>query len=160
MRAMEFLSEVNMDGQKGIGAVPLNADVDYFGLRVLVKPSMFLYLARELHLNPETQERINKMAEYIKGGGSVGQPWYNVKVPPEWDDGDFTNPARITGHEGRHRMEAIMQAEGDAPVEVHLFFPGGIRARDIKPEWVSRLNKGIISENGSLYNRPWFKEFQ
>ena len=160
MEGGHSLDEVNMDSQKGIGAVPFNADIDYFGIRVLVKPSTFLGLARELPVNDDTKERISKMAEYIKGGGPVGQPWFNVTVPSEWREGDFSKLAKITGHEGRHRMEAIIQAEGNAPVEVHLLFPGGVRARDISPEWVAALNKYIINERGQVVAGPWFKEFQ
>lgn len=155
MRANEFVVEVNMDGSKGAGSVPYNADVDYFGIRVQMKPSTWLRLALELTSNPNTDERINGLAQYIKDGGAIGQPWFFIDVPEEWTDGDFTKPASIVGHEGRHRMQAIIKAEGDNPVEVHLF-PRGYRARNVTPEWIERLNKNIINERGQLIAGPLF----
>lgn len=150
------LDEVTMDGSKGAGAVPYNADVDYFGIRIKMKPKTWLGLALELNKDRETEERIKGLAQYIKDGGSIGQPWFTISIPPEWEDGDLSKDAKITGHEGRHRMEAILQVEGNIEVEVHLFPRGGLRARDIKPEWVKRLNQSIISERGQLVNGPWF----
>jgi hypothetical protein len=157
MRASEFISEVKMDGRNGIGAVPMNADVDYFGLRILIEPLTWLRMALELTMDADTDRQVTDMAKYIKDGGAVGQPWFNIKVPPEWDDGDFSQPAQITGHEGRHRMEAIIKAEGNSPVEAHLFFSGGVRARDITPDWITRLNSSIINERGRLVQGPWFE---
>jgi hypothetical protein len=156
MRARDFIDEVNMDSREGAGAVPYNADVDYFGIRVTMKPTTWLSLAHELQKDSTTSTYIEKLAKYMKDGGAIAPPWYNIRIPREWEDGDLTKPANIVGHEGRHRMEAVIATEGDTPVEVHFFFPGGLRARDIKPEWIDRMNKNIINERGQIITGPWF----
>lgn len=156
MRAKEFIAEANIDINKGAGAVPYNADIDYFGLRVKMKPSVWLSLADELTIDPGTEDRIAKLAQYIKDGGAIGPPWYFVEIPDEWREGDLSKPAKITGHEGRHRMQAIIKAEGDVPVEVHLLPRGGLRTRDFTPEWIARLNQSIISQRGQQVQGPWF----
>ena len=155
MRYREFVTEVAMDGRDGLGAVPLNADVDYFGIRVAMQPSMWLRMAHELKFGDGSNKTIDHLAAHIQQGLAIGQPWFNIDIPDAWEDGDLDQPARIVGHEGRHRMMAIKQVEGDAPVEVHLFFPG-LRARHIKPEWIKRLNTNIIDERGLLTPGPWF----
>jgi hypothetical protein len=55
-------------------------------------------------------------------------------------------------------MMAIQSAEGDTPVEVHLF-PRGYRNRDFKahPEWVEELNSGLINESGQYISGPFFQ---
>jgi len=70
-------------------------------------------------------------------------------------EGDLTEPARVTGHEGRHRMAAIMKEYGDVPIETHLLFPG-LRRRHITDNMVERLNGNILNEQGKLFNGPWF----
>jgi hypothetical protein len=144
-----------MDNDKGIGATPNNRDIDYFGLRVLMVPTTFLKLAKELTVDPDTEKRILSMAEYIKGGGPVGPPFLMIEIPEGWEQGDMSENARISGHEGRHRMEAIIKAEGNTPVEVHLVFPG-LRRRHITDEMISTMNHSIFAERGNFILGPWF----
>lgn len=155
MKANEIISEVKINSVSGAGAVPYNQDIDYFGLKVAVAPRTWLKMALELTVEPDTKEKIDKLAQYIANGGEIGPPWFFIKIPDDWMTGDLSEPARITGHEGRHRCEAILKAEGNDPIEVHLV-PIGRRARDITPEWVKRLNTSIINERGQLINGPWF----
>ena len=157
MRANEFINEVNIDNRNGAGATPNNADIDYFGLRVKMKPSTWLKMAGELQLDAFTSDRIEKLADYIKDGGSIGAPFFLISIPPEWEEDNFIHAASIYGHEGRHRMNAILAAEGDNPVEVHLFPMGGLRARHITPKWIQQLNKNIVNERGQLVTGPWFE---
>ena len=151
------LDEVKMDSHKGAGAVSVNADVDYFGTKVLMEPLQWLRMATELTVDSSTEEKILSLTQYIKDGGAIAPPFFNIEIPEEWQNGDFSKPAHIIGHEGRHRMEAILKAEGNAPVEVHLF-PLYLRARHLTPEWIDALNKNIISERGQLITGPWFKQ--
>ena len=154
MKIKEIL-EVNMNSKTGAGAVSNNDEVDYFGIRVKMKPTTFLKLAEEMPIDSEVKQQILKLAQYIKDGGEIGQPFFGIHIPEKWHSGDFREPAEITNHEGRHRMEAIILAEGDNPVEVHLF-PQYYRNRHITPEWIKRLNKSIISETGQLISGPLF----
>jgi hypothetical protein len=153
MRAKDFITEVNIDNAKGAGAVPYNTDVDYFGVRVLMSPSTFLSLAAPL-AEPESKEGLMK---FLKDGGAIGSPFLDIGVPFEWDDGNFKQYAKISGHEGRNRMMAVMDLEGDSPIEVHLFFKQ-YRAREITPEMITKANEGMFREQTTtLIPGPLFK---
>lgn len=148
------ISEYNVDNKSGLGATPNNQDVHYFGMRVLMKPSMFLKLAHPLSTPGASVEYIT---QHIKQGKGLGSPFLLVDIPYEWDYNDFRERAEVSGHEGRHRMLAIQKVEGDDPVEVHIFPRGGLRARDLTPEVVKHLNAGIISQSRNEIRGPIFK---
>lgn len=153
MRLRELLSEVKIDNKDGAGAVPFNQDIDYFGLRTTMRPSTFLGLAA-----PLGQEHSVELEKYIADGGAIGAPFLEIKIPAEWDDGDFSKPAQVVGHEGRNRMTAIKKLEGDNPIEVHILPRGGYRARDITPEFKAALVKGLYAEKStSLVHGPLFE---
>ena len=152
MKIFEVLS-VNIDNKNGWGAVPNNQQVDYFGLRVKMLPSIFLNLAATLE-NPTSSKKIE---DHLKNGGSIGSPFLVIKIPEEWEDGNYSKPAKITSHEGRNRMFAVKNLYGDIPIEVHLFFSNGIRNRHITKEWLSALNKNLIKEKSDkIINGPLF----
>ena len=136
---------VNIDNKDGRGATPNNAQVDYFGMRVKMKPSTFIALASKLGREPK-----DEMIDYIKNGGSIASPFLSIKV-----DGT-DEPAQVTGHEGRNRMLAIMKAFGDESVEVHLFFNSNSvnRARHLTPEIESFIKKHLISQDDVVVNGP------
>jgi hypothetical protein len=142
LEAKARLKAVLMDSKEGIGAVPYNQDVEYFGLKVMMRPKTFLALAT--HYVPK-QRDIDSMIEYIKEGKPVGPPFLQLEIPERWQEGDFSQPAKVDGHEGRHRMTAILQAEGNDPVETHLF-PRYYRARDIDRYWVAAFGRGLLAE--------------
>lgn len=142
MRARDFIDEYKVDNKSGLGAVPYNQDVDYFGMKVMMKPSTFLRLALPL----DKPVSVDHIAQHIKDGGSLGAPFLDVSIPPEWEEGDTSKPAIVTGHEGRNRMLAIQQVEGDEPVEVHIFPKGGMRARHLTPEIVNGLRSGMMNQ--------------
>ena len=137
------IQEVRIDNQRGAGAVPLNQEVDYFGLRVMMRPSTFLRLALPL----QSDEYVQRMEDYIKDGGAIGAPFLSIDIPQAWeqDPPDFSQPAEVKSHDGRHRMMAVRRLEGDKPVEVHLF-PIGLRNRHITPEWQEALRRGMVSQ--------------
>lgn len=148
----ESLEEVAIDNQKGAGAVPHNADIDYFGLRVLMRPSMFLKLATPLGepIDP-------KFEKYISDGGAIGAPFLEVYIPQEWDDGKFDKPARVAQHDGRNRMTIVQKQEGNAPIEVHILPRGGYRARDLTPEYVAALNQHLYAQGSdNIVRGPLF----
>jgi hypothetical protein len=97
------------------------------------------------------------LKQHIAQGGSIGAPFLDVKIPPEWDDGDFSRPAKVVGHEGRHRMKAALAVEGDDPVETHIFPKGGYRARDLTPEFIKHLNQSLETQaGGRVLSGPLF----
>ncbi len=154
LKLIETLDEVRIDNKNGWGNVPFNQNVDYMGLRVHMKPSMFLELAHEI----KEPLSAGDIEAHIRSGGAIGAPFLMVNIPEEWFDSDMIKPAWVRGHEGRNRMIAIRRTEGDLPVETHLFFSGGVRNRDLTPEIIDRLNRDIVSERGDLNKGPWFSQ--
>ena len=149
------IREVNIDNQSGAGATPNNANIDYMGLRILMRPSVFLKLAA-----PLGQPHRADLEQYMAKGGAIGAPMLNVDIPQAWDDGDFIEPARVTGHEGRNRASIVRKLEGDDPIEMHLFLRY-YRNRDITPDWIQALNRGLIAEQSDqLIPGPLFTDQQ
>jgi hypothetical protein len=149
------LDEVTIDNVKGLGNVPDNDNVDYLGLRVQMKPSGFLKLAAHLPRHQATS--VDHIKAHIQQGNAIAAPWLNISIPGQWEQGDFSMPAKVRGHEGRNRMYAVKELEGDNPIETHLFFSGGLRARHIKPEWIEQLNQQLIPErSNSAIQGPFF----
>jgi hypothetical protein len=148
VRAKEFITEYLIDNEDGLGSVPFNANVDYRGLRVLMKPSVFLSLAASL----ESPRSVDYIVQHMENGGALGSPFLIVDIPEKYFEGDFTglNFAKIVGHEGRNRMLAIQKLEGDDPVEVHIFAPGEIRARHYTKDIIDQLQVAMRSQDGKL----------
>lgn len=151
----EKISEYKADNDisgKGLGTTGYNANVDYRGLRVLMKPSTFLSLAA--HLPSPTS--VDYIVQHMKNGGALGSPFLIVDIPEKYFEGDFTdlNYAKVVGHEGRNRMLAIQKLEGDDPVEVHIFGYGEVRARDFTPEIIEQLQLAMRSQDGKLTFAP------
>jgi len=151
------INEVIIDNVNGAGSVPWNEEVDYMGLRVLMKPSIFLKLTPELS-DWLHKEHIDKFQEYMKGGGTIGAPFLTIEIPDDWKKDIFKRSAKVMGHEGRHRMSAVLKFEGDEPIETHLFF-GGWRHHHFEenPEWIQQLNTRLKSQRGILLRGPFFK---
>lgn len=151
--ATELIAEVVIDNTDGAGSTPNNANVDYMGLRVMMKPSVFLKLAPPLGYSADMQ----RMRDLIQSGGAIGAPFLYLKIPPSWEDGDLTKSASVQNHEGRHRMQAILEIEGDEPVETHLF-PLGMRRRNLTPDMIQRLQQGLMSQGlHQLVQGPLFE---
>lgn len=149
-----MINEVTIDNVNGRGSVPYNQDIDYFGMKVKMRPSVFLKLC-----TPLDEDDTTEMEEYIRNGGAIGAPFLNITIPPEWDDGNFDKSARITNHEGRHRMKAVLAVDGDNPVETHLLVKY-YRARELTLEIKKQINSGIFREGqqgflvGPLFSLP------
>jgi len=146
---LKFIESVEIDNKNGWGAVPYNQEVDYRGLRVKMKPSVFINLAASRNGEPP----VPKVVQHIKDGGAIGAPFLSIFV----DDNDSQIP-EVRGHEGRSRMAAVLEVHGDVPVEVHLFFQGKVnRNRHITPEFVEKIQRYLISENDKMVRGPLFE---
>lgn len=150
------LLESYIDNVRGKGATPYNQDVDYFGLAVKMKPSMFLSLA--LPIARGDASSADSLKQFISNGGKIGSPFLTVSLPPEWvESGDTTKPAKVTSHEGRNRMLALLELYGDVPVETHLILAGGLRARNLTPEIIKALQTQLADEaSGKIIRGPTF----
>lgn len=146
MRWEPQLDELKIDNVNGLGSVPWNQEVDYMGLRVMMKPSTFLQLSLPLKINDDDKKTIQHL-EKEKDTKGFGAPFLQVDMDQQFP--------RITGHDGRHRMIAIQQTEGDHPVEVHIF-PKGMRNKDMTPELIDKLNDLVISQSGKYVVGPLF----
>ena len=144
MRAHEIITE-NIDNVDGWGAVPFNQEIDYRGLRTMMRPSVFLTLAANLS-DPQSADDIQK---HLQSGGAIGAPLLTVSIPDEWSEGDFSTPAQIVSHDGRNRMLALMKINGDEPVEVHLF-PQRLRRRHLTDDIIKALNERMRKEESSV----------
>jgi hypothetical protein len=80
-----------------------------------------------------------------------------IAVPAEWREENFeSDDVKVFGHEGRNRMTAIKEIEGDEPVETHIILQSrGIewRARHITAKIKDELNKGIHRESSNIRKR-------
>jgi len=156
-----FLKEVNIDNENGWGQTPKNSSIDYFGIRVKMKPSVFLKLAAS-----GGGDSVEAISQHIKSGGSIGAPFLSIQFPQSWRDNIIEDYPEVTGHEGRNRMLAVLKTEGDIPIEVHLF--GGrksieVRKIHIKSSWIQQMKKGMYSETqtrerGKFIPGPLFDE--
>ena len=131
----------------------------------MMKPSVFLKLAKpgpNYFKKPWYFKtvRYQELVQKIKAGEGIGSPFLNIEIPDGWEDepADFTRPTKVTGHEGRHRMHAIRELEGDVPVEVHLwgrFSSSELRRKYMTDEMFDELEKGLVSETGQYIANPF-----
>jgi 8-oxo-dGTP pyrophosphatase MutT (NUDIX family) len=148
------ISEVAVDNTHGAGETPNHQEIDYLGLRVKMRPSVFLKLTPPLLNSPA----LPGMIDYIKQGGAIAAPQLYLAVPRDWeDDEDFTKSARVQSHEGCHRMQAILEVEGDEPVETHILGLG-MRRRHMTDEMIERMQQSLISQGlNRLVTGPIFE---
>jgi hypothetical protein len=152
MRAWD-LNELRINNQAGLGATPNNQNVDYVGLRVLMKPLTFLKLALPIgRKTVDDRATIKYIGQHLDDPG-IGAPFLDLRIPEAWFSGDFSEPASVIGHDGRHRMYAAAAAEGNNPIEVHLFPRGGLRNRDLTPEIIKHLQQGLNAQGTQGYVR-------
>ncbi len=131
------------DQREGIGAVPYNASIDYFGCKVWMKPSTFLYLA--LPLERKHADAVEYLKIQMLAGKPLGSPFMNIAL--DRVDGKLVaQNAKVTGHEGRNRMYAIQEIYGEILVLVHLLFSGEVRARNLTDELMNQLNRHLIPQ--------------
>jgi hypothetical protein len=143
MKINEVINQINpIDNVSGWGSTPNNQNVNYLGLNVKMKPSTFLNLAAELR-EPKSSEAIQN---HISNGGKIGAPFLIIELPKEYEDNDFTNTAKVKGHEGRNRMIALKNLYGDIPTETHLFFNSGIRNRHLTQEIINTIKNKLQAE--------------
>ena len=134
-----------IDNVKGLGSTPNNQEVDYLGLRVKMSPLTFLNLAQFISVDEMHSREYFHAA--LRKGDPFAAPFLIIRIPDEWEAGDFTNDAKVVGHEGRHRMRAFFEMGGNMPVETHLFFGSRQRARHLTPDIIKHLNEKMIPED-------------
>ena len=145
MKSSEFIIDHKIDNYSGLGATPHNTDIDYFGFKVKMTPSMFLKIAA-----PGGGDSVEHIATAITDGKAIAAPMLYIAVPAEWKNESPTQGTpMVVGHEGRNRMMAIRKVEGNEPIEVHIILQSRgaeWRARHITPEIKQAINAGVMDE--------------
>jgi len=153
----EQLDELNIDNKAGWGRTPNNQEIDYMGLKVMMRPSVFLRLAAHLNIDDLARGKIDAMKAHTQAGGTVAAPTLYIKVDDCWAQENFINQKfipEVTAHEGRHRMNTQLELNGDVPVETHIFLRSNKtewKARMITPRIIKHLNLALRSESASGY---------
>ena len=165
VKRTDFLKEINIDNKDGWGSTGNNRNVDYLGVKVLMKPGVFLKLALPLYDEEHSKTNIAGMIKHHNEGGSFASPTLYLDLPSKWYKNDVSKGiARVSGHEGRHRMNVQLKVEGDVPVETHLFV-SGYRAKnwsknntsDYSPKIMEKIRMKMRSESGLIITGPLFE---
>jgi predicted chitinase len=135
----------------GWGATPQGTDVDYFGLKVKMRPSTFLKLSHPLG----SSEQNSDVEKHMQSGGKIAYPFLEIKDPVEWEDGDFSQQGKVVNHEGRNRMTHWIKMKGDEPIQVNLFLRGANRRRYVTDDMIQALSNGLISQTGQIVKDPF-----
>lgn len=146
----EPIDEAELDST-GWGATPQGTDVDYFGLKVKMRPSTFLKLSHPLN----SSEQNSDVEKHMQGGGKIAYPFLEIKDPVEWEDGDFSQQGKVVNHEGRNRMTHWIKMKGDEPIQVNVFLRGANRRRYVTNDMIQALSQGLISQTGQLVKNPF-----
>ena len=146
----EPIDEAELD-PTGWGATPQGTDIDYFGLKVKMRPSTFLKLSHPLNAGEQNSD----VEKHMQGGGKIAYPFLEIKDPVEWEDGDFSQQGKVVNHEGRNRMTHWIKMKGDEPIQVNVFLRGANRRRYVTDDMIQALSQGLISQTGQLVKNPF-----
>jgi hypothetical protein len=146
----ETIDEAELDST-GWGATPQGTDVDYFGIKVKMRPSTFLKLSHPLNAGEQNSD----VEKHMQGGGKIAYPFLEIKDPVEWEDGDFSQQGKVVNHEGRNRMTHWIKMKGDEPIQVNVFLRGANRRRYVTDDMIQALSQGLISQTGQLVKNPF-----
>lgn len=130
MNVVDRLIEGVNWNRSGIGSVPKQVDIDYFGFTRMMTVSAFQRLAPPGVTNKETYATLKPKAD---AGEKIAPPFLLVDWVAEhgvW---------QVTGHEGRSRSRL---ASGDERIPVDVI-PRSVRARDLTPEM---MNASILPQ--------------
>jgi hypothetical protein len=127
------------DERAAWGFTPNNEDADYLGVYVRMRREKFLALAAPL---PDWKKN-QAVVEHMAAGGKVATPILNLDIPEGWRRGDFSQPAEVTGHEGRNRVTSLPPNT----IENVILLPRYLRARDITPRMLEEINRRLYTEN-------------
>lgn len=131
------LSGLDVISNEGLGSMPINRDIDYFGFSKVTTTDKFM----ELVTKRSYDDGIEYLNKAIQKGEKVGPPTLFVdwlKDEKLW---------MVTGHEGRGRAMAIFDLYisgflADDKISVHII-PTGLRSRDMDEE---KLNAEFVCE--------------
>jgi len=136
------VGDVKFDNRDGLGATPDNASIIYKGVVVMMTPIKF----RALALDADRTKDAGNIEKLMRDGKAIGTPTLYCDFP-----GDIENPGeiKVMSHEGRARADAFKSINGNILMPVQLHFYGGVRARQLSPEFIKNIqSNGILPERG------------
>jgi hypothetical protein len=110
---MQRRETIVLDREIGMGAVPDQSDGQYFMTKMMTAKE---FLAMVPPAEPD--ERTDAIEQKLRNGEPVSPPFLNV----EWDEKN--GYWEITGHEGRHRAQAMHRVEWGVKFPVDMFVRG------------------------------------
>ena len=120
------------DCERGSGATPNNSNIRYLGFGAIMRPSQFLKLVLPLD-NPSERSA----SHFANPKTVMAPPMLYVKL-------DGKKPV-VTGHEGRHRVTAILRRCGDRRILVHVV-PYNLRAHDMDYGRLAEMRQHMLKE--------------
>lgn len=135
------------DNVNGIGNVPANRydNASYRGFVCYMRPTEFLDLTPRFTPYPDSIEYITKA---LKNKQPIACPFLLLDK----------DKYQVDGHEGRHRMTAILAVFGNVRVVVQIEFRF-VRARDLTIEMISKARDGLRQQRtGKLIRGPLFEK--
>ena len=138
------VGKVAFDNKDGLGAVPNNQEINYFGFTINITPSEFLDFAA----HGDRGATAEKIVNLIKDRTPVGAPFLQIKYNEKAFGQGEPLRVEIVGHEGRARMTAIRIVNGDSgKIPVHVMPRGETRARHLDDKFFAALRKvGMVPE--------------
>ncbi len=146
---------VVFDSWQGAGAGSLTREIRYHGFVALMRPQMFLKLARPLPQTPALIEQSTKWLEKKRNRMDLGWAPLFLVLNPSWvvPGGDV----EVVNHEGRHRATFLASHCPDTLVPVLMWAPERLySASTLDRSLLSKLREGAISEQGDYVMGPLF----
>jgi len=150
------MSEYKIDPFYGIGAVSLNANTP----RVIVNmtPGVFLKLAHRMDSQAESAARtISWIRARLSNG--IGYPVLHIAPPLQWRLEDFSASAQVIESNGRHRMYALLDSQGNLPVPVVLVPWQDITQKELNT-WLARMCREMISQDGDVVTGELWTQYE
>ena len=128
------------DAEGAWGRTDYHEHPEYFGVYVKMFREKFLRIASKL----EDGLRNPAVAKHMAAGGKIATPALYVKIPWAWEKGDFSEMARVAGHEGRNRMSALREHT----IENVFIVPwDGMRARHLTKQMLEEISRAVYAES-------------
>lgn len=153
LSAPHIINRVVFDQVNGKGAIPFNQEIGYKGFVVMMKPSVFLSLARPISIGSAEAQGYEHLRDWIANGNPIGSPWLRIEVKRE-DRQWVSQGTYISGHEGRNRMLAIRELYGDVEIPVHITSSSMDNNKSMTPALKEEWRQGMKNEKGHFIAGP------
>ena len=154
LAASMMAGKVKYDQENGLGNIPYNnmRELRSRGLRVLMKPDVFLTLAAPLERHDADSVEYIKTVLQDANGRGIGSPILRLQFERD-KNGDLFAP-RVLSHEGRNRAYAVKELYGPQHwLLVHLIFDN-VKPQQVTHDVLNRIRWMMVSEKGKPIHQP------